>query len=102
MPWPQRLLLARALAADPEILVLDDASSALDYRTDAALRRAIAAHHGDTTTILIAQRVSSVMNMTNILVLDDGHCIGYGSHEQLLESCPAYREIFETQMGALA
>ena len=98
----QRLLVARALAGDPEILVLDDSSSALDYRTDAAMRRAIAARHPDTTTILIAQRVSSVMNMTHILVMDEGRCIGFGSHEQLLQSCPAYRQIYQTQMGAMA
>lgn len=98
----QRLLIARALAADPEILILDDASSALDYRTDAALRKAIFEHHKGTTTIMVAQRVSSVMNMTNVLVMDEGRCIGYGPHEILLKTCPAYREIFETQMGALA
>lgn len=98
----QRLLVARALAGDPEILILDDSSSALDYKTDAALRRAIFAHHPDTTVLLIAQRVSSVMNMTNILVMDGGRCIGYGPHETLLKTCPAYREIYETQMGALA
>ena len=97
----QRLLVARSLAADPEILILDDSSSALDYRTDAAMRRAISAHHPDSTTILIAQRVSSVMNMTNILVMDNGQCIGYGTHQELLENCPAYREIYETQMGAM-
>ena len=98
----QRILIARALAGDPEILVLDDSSSALDYKTDAALRRAIFEHHGSSTTIMIAQRVSSIQNMTNILVLDNGRCIGYGSHAQLLETCPAYRETFETQMGSLA
>ncbi len=98
----QRLLIARALAADPEILILDDSSSALDYKTDAALRKAIFEHHKNTTTILIAQRVSSVMGMTHILVMDNGRCIGYGDHEHLLESCPEYREIFQTQMGALA
>ena len=97
----QRLLVARALAADPDILVLDDSSSALDYKTDAAMRKAIAANHPDSTVIMIAQRVSSVMNMTKILVLDDGRCIGYGTHEQLLESCAAYRETYEVQMGAL-
>ena len=98
----QRILIARALAGDPEILVLDDSSSALDYKTDADLRRAIFEHHGSSTTIMIAQRVSSIQNMTNILVLDNGRCIGYGSHAQLLETCPAYRETFETQMGSLA
>ncbi len=98
----QRLLIARALAANPEILILDDSSSALDYKTDAALRKAILERHRDTTTILIAQRVSSVMNMTNILVMDDGRCIGYGSHEHLLATCPEYKDIYHTQMGALA
>ena len=97
----QRLLVARALAADPEILVLDDSSSALDYQTDASMRRAIRDHHPDVTMILIAQRVSSVMHMTKILVLDDGKCIGYGSHEELLKTCPAYRETYEVQMGAM-
>ncbi|MCI7794186.1 ABC transporter ATP-binding protein/permease [bacterium] len=97
----QRLLVARALAGNPEILVLDDSSSALDYRTDAAMRRAIARSHGDSTVILIAQRVSSVMGMDHILVMDNGRCIGYGSHGELLENCPPYREIYETQMGAM-
>lgn len=97
----QRLLVARALAGNPEILVLDDSSSALDYRTDAAMRRAIARSHGDSTVILIAQRVSSVMGMDHILVMDNGRCIGYGSHRELLENCPPYREIYETQMDAM-
>lgn len=97
----QRLLVARALAEAPEILILDDSSSALDYRTDAAMRQAIREKYAQSTTILIAQRVSSVMNMTNILFIDNGKCIGYGNHSQLLESCPAYREIYETQMGSI-
>lgn len=95
----QRLLISRALAGDPELLILDDSSSALDYKTDAAVRKAIAKHHKETTTILIAQRVSSVMGMTQILVLDNGHCIGYGTHEELLQNCPFYRETYEYQMG---
>ena len=98
----QRLLVARALAAKPEILVLDDSSSALDYRTDAKMRRAIRAHHPDTTLILIAQRVSSVMQLDKILVMDDGRIIGSGSHAELMEACPAYREIWELQMGDLS
>ena len=98
----QRLLIARALAADPEILILDDSSSALDYKTDAALRKAIFEHHKNSTTIMVAQRVSSIQNMTHILVMDNGRCIGYGSHEELLKTCGAYRSIYETQMGALA
>ncbi len=97
----QRLLISRALAADPEILVLDDSSSALDYKTDAALRRAIFEHHKNSTTIMIAQRVSSIQNMTRILVMDNGRCIGYGTHQQLLETCPAYLEIYQAQMGEL-
>ena len=95
----QRLLIARALAADPEILILDDASSALDYRTDAELRRAIREHHGDATTIVIAQRISSIMALDEILVLHEGEMIGRGTHEELMASCPAYRDIYRTQMS---
>ena len=95
----QRLLVARALAAGPEILILDDSSSALDYKTDAAMRRAIREHHGDATLIMVAQRVSSVMGMTRILVMDDGRCIGLGTHEELLKTCPVYLETYRIQMG---
>lgn len=95
----QRLLVTRALAGTPEILILDDASSALDYRTDAAIRKNIREHYQKTTTILVAQRASSVMQMTHILVLDGGECIGYGTHEELLESCEVYRELTTLQMG---
>ena len=95
----QRLLIARALAGDPEILILDDSSSALDYKTDLNLRRAIGEIGGDTTVILVAQRISSVMNSDLILVLDEGEIIGAGSHAELLESCDVYREISESQMG---
>lgn len=94
----QRMLIARALAGEPEILILDDASSALDYKTDAALRRAIR-EHTHTTTVVVAQRVSSVMSADHILVLDHGRVIGAGTHAQLLESCPTYREISQSQMG---
>ena len=95
----QRLLIARALAGKPEILILDDASSALDYKTDAALRRDLRTHFSDTTTVVVAQRVSSVMHADLILVLDEGKIIGKGNHEQLLENCPVYREIRDSQMG---
>lgn len=95
----QRILIARALAAAPRILVLDDSSSALDYRTDAALRRAIREHHADTTTIIIAQRVSSIMGLDDIIMLDEGKVIGHGTHEELMESCPMYQEIYRNQMG---
>ncbi|MBR6499732.1 MAG: ABC transporter ATP-binding protein, partial [Clostridia bacterium] len=96
----QRLLVARALAGRPEILILDDSSSALDYKTDAAMRRAIEKNHGESTLIMIAQRVSSIMGMTKIMVMDGGRIIGLGTHGELLESCPAYKEIYDVQMGA--
>ena len=95
----QRLLIARALAGKPEILILDDASSALDYKTDAALRRDLRLNFADTTTVVVAQRVSSVMHADLILVLDEGKIIGKGNHEQLLGSCEVYREIRDSQMG---
>ena len=95
----QRLLIARAVAARPDILILDDSSSALDYKTDANLRAALATQLGDTTLITVAQRVSSVKNCTHIIVLDDGRVIGQGTHEHLLENCREYREISDSQMG---
>ena len=98
----QRLLIARALAAKPDILILDDASSALDYRTDAELRKAITAHHGGATLIVIAQRVSSIMNLDQIIVLDEGRVIGKGTHGELVRDCAVYREIQQTQMGEVS
>lgn len=95
----QRLLIARALAAKPDILILDDSSSALDYKTDLALRRAIAEECRDTTVIMVAQRISSVMNSDLILVLEAGEIIGMGKHEELLTTCDVYREISDSQMG---
>ena len=95
----QRLFIARALAAEPEILVLDDASSALDYRTDASLRRAIAQNYRDTTKVIIAQRVSSIMHADLILVLEEGRIIGKGTHEQLMQTCSMYQNIARTQMN---
>lgn len=97
----QRILIARAIAARPQILVLDDASSALDYKTDAALRRAlrdeISAEGG--SVVVVAQRVSSVMNSDLILVLDEGRLIASGTHDELMSSCEVYREISRSQMG---
>jgi ATP-binding cassette subfamily B protein len=95
----QRLLIARAIAAKPEILVLDDSSSALDYKTDANLRAALRENLSGTTVVTVAQRVSSVKDCDLILVLDEGRIIGKGKHEELLEACAEYREISFSQMG---
>lgn len=95
----QRVLISRAVAAKPDILILDDSSSALDYKTDANLRKALAENIHDSTVITVAQRVSSVKSCDKILVLDDGEIIGYGTHDELMENCMEYREISESQMG---
>ena len=95
----QRVLLSRALAGNSEILILDDSSSALDYKTDSQLRAALREQYDGITTIVIAQRVSSILHADHILVLDEGKEIGYGTHEQLMASCAVYREISESQMG---
>ena len=79
--------------------MLDDASSALDYRTDAELRKALRAHHAGATTVVIAQRVSSILSMDEIIVLHEGKMIGRGTHAELLASCPEYRDICKTQMN---
>lgn len=95
----QRLLIARALASRPPILILDDAASALDYRTDARVRSEIQRNLKDTTTIIIAQRVSSIMHADHIMVMEGGRVIGSGTHAHLVESCDIYREISSSQMG---
>lgn len=95
----QRILIVRAIVQKPEILILDDSSSALDYKTDANLRRALSQNFSETTVVTVAQRVSSVKNCDTIIVLDEGKVIGIGKHEELLESCCEYREISDSQMG---
>ncbi|MBQ4642772.1 MAG: ABC transporter ATP-binding protein [Oscillospiraceae bacterium] len=95
----QRLFIARAVAAKPDIIILDDSSSALDYKTDAALRKALDTELSGSTVITVAQRVSSVKNCGLILVLDNGKVIGRGTHEELLGTCPEYKEISDSQMG---
>lgn len=95
----QRVLLSRALAGNPEILILDDSSSALDYKTDALMRKEVKENFSDTTKIIIAQRITSIMDSNLILVLDNGKNAGLGTHEELLSSCKIYRDIYEVQMG---
>ncbi len=97
----QRLLIARALACAPEILVLDDASSALDYATDAKFRSMLKTEYRDTTQIIVTQRVSSIMHADLIIMLDDGKAVGIGTHSQLLECCDEYRHIADIQLGAM-
>lgn len=95
----QRLLIARALAGHPDILVLDDSSSALDYKTDARLRAALRDHYSDATKIIVAQRVSSIMHAEKILVMENGGVVAMGTHAELMANCPLYREIGESQIG---
>lgn len=95
----QRLTIARALVGEPEILILDDSASALDFATDAALRRAIRKETGKMTVFLVSQRASSVRQADKILVLDDGELAGVGTHQQLFESCQVYREICLSQLS---
>lgn len=98
----QRLSIARALVKNPEILVLDDSASALDYATDAALRHAIAALPDRPTTFIVSQRTSSLQHADKIVVLDEGKAVGIGTHEELLEYCEVYREIYESQFKEAA
>ena len=92
----QRLTIARALVRRPEILILDDSASALDYATDAKLRKALRELE-DTTVFIVSQRTSSIRFADQILVLEDGQAVGLGTHETLLKTCPVYREIHATQ-----
>ena len=95
----QRLSIARAIAKHPQIYLFDDSFSALDYKTDVALRRALKAETGSATVIIVAQRISTVLHANQIIVLDEGRIIGKGTHAQLMESCPEYREIARSQLS---
>ena len=93
----QRLTIARALVGHPDILILDDSASALDYATDAALRKALRTLPADTTLFIVSQRTSSLRHADQIIVLDDGHVVGIGTHDELMQTCEVYREIHESQ-----
>lgn len=95
----QRLAIARALATHPEVLVLDDSFSALDYATDARLRQALAREESDTAVLVVAQRIATVMGADQIVVLDEGRVVGRGTHEELLRTCPEYLEIAKSQLS---
>ena len=96
----QRLAIARALVRRPEIYLFDDSFSALDLATDARLRAALAPRTADATVLVVAQRVSTIATADQILVLEDGHAVGLGTHEQLLTTCPTYAEIVDSQFTA--
>ena len=93
----QRLTIARALVRRPEILILDDSASALDYATDAKLRTALRSIEGETTTFIVSQRASTIRHADQIIVLDDGEMAGIGTHEELLQGCSVYQEIYYSQ-----
>ena len=96
----QRMLISRALAGNPQILVLDDSSGGLDYKTDAMLRSNVAESYADCTKVFVAQRVATIKDCDLIIVTDDGKVIGMGTHSDLIESCELYRHTFEAQMGS--
>lgn len=95
----QRLSIARAIAKNPKILVFDDSFSALDMKTDAKLRRVLANYEKDVTKIIVAQRVGTIIDAEQIIVLDEGEIVGKGRHRDLLRTCEAYRQIAESQLS---
>ena len=95
----QRLSIARAIAKNPEIFIFDDSFSALDYKTDAVLRKNLKKYAGDATSLIVAQRIGTIMNANKILVLDNGECVGMGTHKELLKSCEVYKEIALSQLS---
>ena len=95
----QRLSIARAIAKKPEILISDDSFSALDYKTDVALRRALKESTAETTTIIVAQRISTILHADQIIVLDEGRVAGIGTHKELLKNCEVYRQIATSQLS---
>ena len=98
----QRLCIARALLKKPKVLILDDSTSAVDTATDARIRAALKTALPDATKLIIAQRITSVMDADRIIVLDDGHVVGLGTHEQLMKNCGIYREVYESQQEGVS
>ena len=95
----QRISIARAIARDPEIYIFDDSFSALDYKTDSALRKELKKYTKDVTTLIVAQRIGTIMNADKILVLDEGKCVGQGTHKELLKNCEVYKQIALSQLS---
>jgi len=95
----QRLSIARALVRNPEVYIFDDSFSALDFKTDAKLRKALKEKTSESTVLIVAQRVSTIMNADRIIVLDNGSINGIGTHKELLQSCDVYREIVSSQLS---
>ena len=93
------MAIARALATDARAFLFDDSFSALDYKTDAALRHELSSRLGGKTVIIVAQRIGTIMNADRIIVLDDGKVVGQGTHEELLDTCEVYRQIAESQLS---
>ena len=95
----QRLAIARAIAKNPEIYIFDDSFSALDFKTDAKLRKTLKEYTKDSTILIVAQRISSIMNADKIIVLEQGEIVGMGTHNELLKNCEVYKEIASSQLG---
>ena len=95
----QRLAIARAIARNPEIYIFDDSFSALDYKTDSVLRRELKKYTKDATSLIVAQRIGTIMNADKIVVLDEGECVGIGTHKELLKNCEVYKEIALSQLS---
>lgn len=95
----QRLSIARAIAKHPDIFIFDDSFSALDYKTDVALRSALKKRTADSTVLIVAQRISTILHAEQIIVLDDGRVAGIGTHSELLRNCEVYRQIAESQLS---
>ena len=95
----QRLSIARAIARDPEIYIFDDSFSALDYKTDSILRKELKKYTNDSTILIVAQRIGTIMNADKIIVLDNGECVGIGTHKELLKNCEVYNQIALSQLS---